>query len=128
MIPTDDHRLDDVLDDGRRTLRAMDAVRPEHQDTMFYVQFAEELRKIVRDLVATHDRARTSRVVRVWLVWDCTDLVGVYESERAARTAQTDAQFELLCTIGPDVDLLETITVSSTVLNTSGSRRRWRGR
>ncbi len=48
----------------------------------------------------------------VWLLWDCADLVAAYDTEHDAQEARADLQHQLLCAYGPDIQLLESITVT----------------
>lgn len=62
------------------------------------------------DAAATPDRACLRPV---WLLWDCADLVAVFDTEADAYEARADLQHRLLCNYGPDLELLETITVTT---------------
>lgn len=53
----------------------------------------------------------------VWLLWDCTDPVGVFTSEAAALESRADLQHRLLCDHGPIPELLETITITTALLD-----------
>ena len=55
----------------------------------------------------------------MWLVCDCTDLAGVFATANAALEARADAQHQLLCQYGPDIEVLETITITDVALTTS---------
>ncbi len=49
----------------------------------------------------------------VWLLWDCTDPVGVFTTRAAALESRADLQHQLLCDYGPNPELLETITITT---------------
>lgn len=49
----------------------------------------------------------------VWLLWDCADLVAVFDTEADAYEARADLQHRLLCDYGPNLELLETLTVTT---------------
>ncbi len=53
----------------------------------------------------------------VWLLWDCTDPVGLFTSEAAALESRADLQHWLLCNCGPIPELLETITITTAPLD-----------
>lgn len=54
----------------------------------------------------------------VWLLWDCTEPVGVFTTEAAALDSRADLQHQLLlCDYGPIPELLETITITTALLN-----------
>ena len=55
----------------------------------------------------------------VWLLRDDTTLIGVYDTKRAARIAQADALFQILCTLGRDMGRLNAITVTHAVVHST---------
>lgn len=61
----------------------------------------------------------------VWLLWDCAELVAVYDTERGARIAQADALFQILCTVGRDMDRLGAITVTPAVVHSTDTDPAW---
>ena len=56
----------------------------------------------------------------VWLLWDCTDPVGIFTSEEAAQEARADLQHQILCQYGPKADLLESTTITTAHVPTAG--------
>ena len=85
-------------------------------DAGFYAHYFEELRLIVETFLA-HTRGRSSASEqRVWLVWDCQDLIACYLSEQEATEARADLQHQLRCAHGPDLELSASITISSATL------------
>jgi hypothetical protein len=93
-------------------------------DAHFYDHYAEELRMIVEELLADVAAQRPFGP-RVWLVWNCDELVGYYASEQQASEVRTDLQHQLLCEYGPDAQLLESITITAALVPTGrlGMRR-----
>lgn len=87
-------------------------------DATFYAHYVEELRMIVEELIACHTPCRPP-TDRVWLIWNCDDIVGSYRTEHDAREARADLQHELLCQYGPDIALLESITITTAHLQTA---------
>ncbi len=49
----------------------------------------------------------------VWLLWDCTDPVGVFTTETGALESRADLQHQLFCDYGPIPELVETITITT---------------
>ncbi len=49
----------------------------------------------------------------IWLVWDCCDVVAAFDTERAAHEALADLQHRLLCQYGPNIELLDSITITT---------------
>ena len=62
------------------------------------------------DAAATPGRAGLRPV---WLLWDCADLVAVFDTEADAYEARADLQHRLLCHYGTNLEFLETITVTT---------------
>lgn len=119
MTSTGNAPLAGVLRDAARILDAMDSTPIAGMDALFYAHYAEELRLIVEEIITTHRRAGGAPPARVWLLWDCADPIGIFDSEHDARQAQADLQHRLLCEFGPDPDLLETIAVTTAMVQTS---------
>ena len=59
----------------------------------------------------------SSRPRPVWLLWDCTDLVAVYDTEHGAQEAGADLRHQLLCEYGPDAQMLKSVTVTPAPLH-----------
>ena len=59
-----------------------------------------------------------ARLQPVWLVWDCCDVIAAFNTERDAQDARADLQHQLLCQYGPDVELLESITITTAHVQT----------
>lgn len=55
--------------------------------------------------------------VRVWLVWDCTELVGCSTTEAEAVEAQADLRQQLRHDYGPDKQLMDSITITPVLLD-----------
>ena len=103
---------------GARILQAMGDTPFPATDATFYAHYAEELRVIVEELLADRYPVPDS-VTRVWLVWNCDDIVGSYRTEHDAREVRADLQHRLLRQYGPDVELLESITITTANLQTA---------
>ena len=56
---------------------------------------------------------------KVWLLWDCTDLVAAFTREPEARQARADLQHRTRCEYGPNPDLLASITLTTAHLQTA---------
>jgi len=123
MIPIEPDR-EDLHARAARILQAMGDTPIPAMDATFYAHYAEELRMLVEEFLADAHPVPAS-VTRVWLVWNCHDIVGSYSTEHAAREARADLQHQLLCQYGPDADLLESITITTAHVPTKclGSRR-----
>ena len=124
MIPIEPDR-EDLHARAARILQAMGDTPIPAMDATFYAHYAEELRMLVEEFLADAHPVPAS-VTRVWLVWNCHDIVGSYSTEHAAREARADLQHQLLCQYGPDADLLESITITTAHVPTQclGSHRR----
>lgn len=109
---------EDLRTRGARILQAMGDAPIPAMDATFYAHYAEELRMLVEELLAEHHSVPAS-VARVWLVWNCHDIAGSYSTEDAAREARADLQHQLLCQYGPDVELLESITITTAYIPTN---------
>lgn len=123
MNPTEpDH--ENLHTRSERILQAMDDTPIPAMDATFYAHYTEELRMLVEELLADRPPVPAS-VTRVWLVWNCHDIVGSYSTEHAALEARADLQHRLLCQYGPDAELLESITITTAHVPTQclGSRR-----
>lgn len=116
MILEPDH--DDIRTRAARILQAMNDTPIPAMDTTFYAHYAEALQGIVEELI-THDTPCQPPTDRVWLIWDCDDIVGSYRTEHDAREARADLQHQLLCRYGPDIELLESITITSAHVQTA---------
>lgn len=55
--------------------------------------------------------------VRVWLLWDCTDLVGCSTTEAEAVEARADLRQQLRHEYGPDQHLLDSVTITPVLLD-----------
>lgn len=64
-----------------------------------------------------------ARLQAVWLVWDCCDVLAAFNTERDAQDARADLQHQLLCEYGPDVELLESITITTAYVQAACSAR-----
>lgn len=109
---------EDLRTHGARILQAMGDTPIPAMDATFYAHYAEELRMLVEELLADRHPAPAS-VTRVWLVWNCHDIAGSYSTEHAAIEARADLQHQLLYEYGPNDELLESITITSTHLQTA---------
>lgn len=109
---------EDLRTRGARILQAMGDAPIPAMDATFYAHYAEELRMLVEELIADRSPVPAS-VTRVWLVWNCHDIVGSYSTEHAAREARADLQHQLLCQYGPDIELLESITITTAHIPTN---------
>ncbi|HRC13169.1 MAG TPA: hypothetical protein PLX68_09870 [Dermatophilaceae bacterium] len=118
---------EDLRTRANRILRAVGDTQIPAMDAIFYAHYAEELRLIVEELHADPP-SRPGSAARVWLVWNCDELVGCFVSEHDAREARTDQQHQLLCEYGPDAELLESITISAAHVPTGGRGMRWSDR
>lgn len=107
-----------------RILHAMDDTPTPAMDATCYAHHAEELRMLVEEFLADRPMVPSS-VTRVWMVWNCHDIVGSDSTEHAARQARADLHHHLLCQYGPDAELLESITITTAHVPTRclGSRR-----
>ena len=95
-----------------RILHAMDATPIPAMHVTFYAHYTEELRMIVQELLAADPPCH--RVTeRVWLLWNCDDILGTYRTEHDVQEARADIQHQLLCDYGPHTELLESITITT---------------
>lgn len=109
---------EDVVSRAARILQVMDDTPIPAMDATFYAHYIEELRMIVEE-VSAHDTPCQPPTDRVWLIWSCDDIVGTYRTEHDAQEARADLQHQLLCQYGPDVELLESITISTAHVQTA---------
>lgn len=63
----------------------------------------------------------TATVLHAWLVWNCTDLVGVYATEAEALEVQADLRQQILCDYGQDLELQDSITIGTATLQPLGT-------
>lgn len=119
MRPTGGPALENLRLRTRRMLDAIDDTPITAMDAAYYQHYFEELRLIVEEIITIHALTGGARPARVWLLWDCADLIGIFDTEHDAREAQADVQHRLLCDFGPEPDLLESVTVTAAMLQTS---------
>lgn len=110
---------EDLRARAARILHTMDDTPIPAMDALFHAHYAQELRLIVEEFLDQPAPTESAAPDRVWLVWDCTDLAGVFATANAALEARADAQHQLLCQYGPDIEVLETITITDVALTTS---------
>lgn len=113
---------EDLRTRAARILQAMDDTPIPAMDATFYAHYVEELRMIVEELIARPTPCRPP-TDRVWLIWNCDDIVGSYRTEHDAREARADLQHRLLCQYGPDVELLESIAITTVHVQKACSAR-----
>ncbi|WP_313024075.1 hypothetical protein [Mobilicoccus sp.] len=104
--------LEELRTRAARILQAMDATPIPAMDATFHAHYTEELRMVVEELLAADPPCH--RVAdRVWLLWNCDDIIGTYRSELDAQEARADLQHQLLCDYGLHIELLESITITT---------------
>lgn len=118
MSSTDNGTLENLQVRASRILQTMDDTPIAAMDALYYAHYAQELRLIVEELLDQPASVDAAAPGRAWLVCDCADLIGVFDSVHAALEARADLQHRLLCQYGPDIDLLESITVTAVAVNT----------
>lgn len=92
-----------------RILGAMDSSPLEGIDVSYYEHYAWELRHLVEDLLADRGSPR-----RVWLVWDCVDLAGVFATEAEAREFRDDRVDQMVTDYGRNQSWADAITITPT--------------
>lgn len=90
-----------------RVLRAMDSTGSEAIDAAAWRHHAQELRRLVEDLLADRRSPR-----QVWLVWDCTDLAGVFATEADAQAVRADRVDQMVTDYGRNQSWADAITIS----------------
>ncbi len=90
-----------------RTLRTMDSTPSEAIDAAAWRHHAEELHRLVEDLLAERGSLR-----QVWLVWDCADLAGVFATEAAAQAFRADRVDQMVTDYGRNQSWADAITVT----------------
>lgn len=88
-------------------LGAMDSAPLEAINAGYYEHYAWELRHLVEDLLS--DRGSP---LRVWLVWDCADLAGVFATESDAREFRADRVAGMVADFGPNQGWADAITIT----------------
>lgn len=117
MTPGDTLPVESLPQLAEHLLQAIDDTPIAEMDTGFYAHYFEELRLIVETFL-TRTRGRSpAPEQRVWIVWDCQDLIACYLSEQEAVEARADLQHQLRCGHGPDLELSGSITISSATLD-----------
>lgn len=116
MNSTDHSEPEDLDQRAAWILKAIDDTPIPAIDATFYAHYFEELRLLVEDLLAQRTRSNAAAGLRAWLVWNCTDLIGCYTTERDAREARADLQQQLCCDYAPDPELLDSITIATAIL------------
>jgi len=91
-----------------RILRAMDSAPLEAIDVSYCEHYSWELRLLVEDLLADRGSPR-----QVWLVWDCTDLAGVFATEAAADAFRADRVDQMVTDYGRNQSWADAITITS---------------
>lgn len=116
-MTTDDKPPAEALtQSARRLLEAIDDASIPAIDVTDHAYYFEELRLVVEDFLNAILRPSPALERRVWLVWDCQDLVACYLTAHEAGEERADVQHQLLCDYGPDPELPESITVSTVTL------------
>lgn len=90
-----------------RILRGMDSTPSEGVDAAGWRHRAQELRRLVEDLLAERGSLR-----QAWLVWDCTDLAGVFATEADAQAARADRVDRMVTDYGRNPSWADAITVT----------------
>ncbi|ANS79331.1 hypothetical protein SGUI_1935 [Serinicoccus hydrothermalis] len=114
--PEQDH--ENLRDRAARILQAMDATPIPAMDVNYYAHYLEELRLLVDEFLAgAPDPSLTG--TRVWLMWDCADLIGSYTTESAARAEHADLQDQLRTDYGEGAQPLDSLTITTAYVSTS---------
>lgn len=101
---------------ARRMLHAINDTPIAGMDAGFYAHYFEELRLIVEAFLDDTQRAPAVPGHQVWIVWDCADPVACFLTRHDAAEAQADLRHQILCEYGPDPELMESVTVSTAIL------------
>lgn len=118
MTPHDNTPGESVEQLARRLLRTIHDTPIAAMDATFYAHYFEELRLIVEAFLDPTQARSPRREQRVWLVWDCQDPIACYLTQQEAVEARVDLQHQLWCAHGPDLELSDSITISTAILST----------
>lgn len=121
MTPSENPQAESLQQLARRLLRAIDDTPMPAMDGNFYAHYFEELRLIVEAFLDPTQGRSPTPGQRVWFVWDCQDPVACYLSEQEAIEARADLQHQLRCAHGRDLELFDSITISSATLEPAQS-------
>ncbi|WP_431843206.1 hypothetical protein [Calidifontibacter indicus] len=116
MTPDDPLTAGSLTQRAWRMLRAIDSSPIAAMDAPFYAHHIEELRLIVETFLDDIQRAPAAPGRRVWLVWDCDDPVACFTTEHQAIEACADLQHRLMCEYAPSPKLMESISISTALL------------
>ncbi len=120
MTPDDLIPTESITRLARRLLRAIDDTPIAAMDPTFYAHYFEELRLIVEAFLDDTQGAPAVPGHQIWIVWDCADPVACFLTRHEAAEAQADLRHQILCEYGPDPELMQSVTVSTAILEPTG--------
>lgn len=101
---------------ARRMLHTINDTFIAAMDASFYAHYFEELRLIVEAFLDDTQGAPAVPGHQIWIVWDCADPVACFLTRHEAAEAQADLRHQILCEYGPDPELMQSVTVSTAIL------------
>ncbi|GAA1763456.1 hypothetical protein [Nostocoides vanveenii] len=101
---------------ARRMLHTINDTSIAAMDASFYAHYFEELRLIVEAFLDDTQGAPAVPGHQIWIVWDCADPVACFLTRHEAAEAQADLRHQILCEYGPDPELMQSVTVSTAIL------------
>ena len=123
MTPIDNPALQNLHQRTKAMLTAIDDAPLERIDHGHYQHYYEELRLLVEEWQSGTGLQQVARPAaprqRIWLVWDCCDVVAAVDTEHDAQEARADLQHQLLCEYGPNLELIESITITTAHVQTA---------